>query len=110
MQFAKFLATFSLVIVCGCTVTPVIVKPSSPSFDGANQNSGVIGLDSAGNAIITPSKRDRYNGLILSGYGTNFIPHLILDAGITPTTTNTFLIDPEHLVKFGVMEWHRRQQ
>lgn len=95
-------------MLCGCTVTPVRVVDRAPSFDGGVRNSGFIGYDSAGNGILTPHARDRYNGLA-EKYGKRFIPPTNPNDGITPTPTNTFLIDPEHLVKFGEMNLWRKQ-
>ena len=86
---------FLSILIIGCTVTPKIVKDSTPSFDGATQNSGFIGFDDRGYGIITENARNRYNGLI-TVYGKKFTPPLVLDAGLTLTSSNTYLIDPQH--------------
>jgi hypothetical protein len=87
----------------GCTtVLPVSVKPKQASWDQNQQNSGFIGFDQAGNGILTPHARDRYNLLILA-YGKRFNPALGVDEGLTATATNTFLIDAQHLADFATM-------
>ncbi len=99
-----------LLAICltgGCTVTPKRVQASSASFDGGAQNSGLIGFDQAGNAILTAHGRDRYNGLV-AVYGCKFSPPVERDAGMTVTSTNTFLLDPEHLVDFETMNGWRK--
>jgi hypothetical protein len=95
------------VLCCACTVTPRTIKDSGASFDGNDRNSGFIAYAPDGAGIITPRARGRYNGLV-ANYGTRFSPPLKLDDGLRATTTNTFLIDAEHLVDFGVMTGWRR--
>lgn len=96
-----------LIALTACTVTPRTVSDGGPSFDGAVRNSGFIGYDANGYGIITPNARERYNGLVLE-YGNRYLPALVPDAGIQPTTTNTYLIDPEHLVDFMEMTTWRK--
>jgi len=83
------------------------VKDLQPSFDGGVQNSGFIGFTVDGSGIITPHARDRYNGLVQI-YGTNFVPVLRVDAGITATPSNAFVIDAQHLVDFATMNRWRK--
>lgn len=100
----------SAVILCAltaCTVAPKPVTDKVASYDGNAQNSGFISWASDGGGIITPHARDRYNALI-ELYGTRFLPPLKYDAGITATPTNTFHIDAEHLVQFGIMNAWRK--
>ncbi len=108
---AALLLAAMLTAPAGCknseTVTPRIVRDSTASFDGSVQNSGLIGFDDAGNAILTPHARDRFNALV-AVYGKRFAPPLTADYGITPTATNTFLITKEALVKFGQMNSMRK--
>lgn len=98
----------ALVIGCARTVTPVIPHDTQASWDGNQQNSGFIGWAQDGSGIITPHARDRYNALV-SVYGTNFAPVLKLDAGLIATTTNTFLIDAQHLVYFDTMNRWKKE-
>lgn len=94
--------------LAGCTVAPRVVTESVASFDGNQQNSGFIGFTTNGAGIITPHARDRYNALVAT-YSAKFLPPLTADSGITPTATNTFLIDAEHLSDFGIMNHWRKQ-
>ena len=84
---------------CANTVTPRQVKSQVASWDGTNQNSGFIGFDAAGNGIITPHARDRYNALV-DVFGKQFQPPVNRDDGVTATATNTYVIDPQHLDYF----------
>src|ERR1044071_9239090 len=93
-----------LILLAGCapTVTPRVVRSSEASWDSNQQNSGFLGFDGAGNGILTPHAKARYDAL-LAAYGVLFVPPLVTNAGITPTATNTFLIDAEHLADFATM-------
>lgn len=86
-----------LAALAGCTVVPDPLRDSVASFDGNTQNSGFLGYDPAGNAVLTPGARARYNLLVLR-FGTNYLPALTLDAGVTATATNTYLLDRQHWV------------
>lgn len=95
------------VAVIGCTVIPKSATARTISFDGTEQNAGLIAFTTNGSGILTPSAAIRYNRLVLQ-YGTNFNPTVYPGDGLTLTSSNTFLIDPEHLVKFGTMSFWRR--
>ncbi len=77
------------------------MKQSVASWDGREQNSGLIAIDSAFNGVITPHARDRYNALNVGAP---------LDQGVSATATNTFLIDAEHLARFAELRDRARQQ
>jgi hypothetical protein len=95
---------------CASTVRPEPVTAKAASFDGGSQNSGIIAFDTAKNGILTPHARDRYNDLVAK-YGTKFSPELHNDSGLSQTTTNTYLIDPQHLVYFTQMNrWSKSTQ
>jgi len=101
-------AVLWLLSLCvGCTtVTPHTVNSSAYSFDGTNQNSGVIGF--VGEQVeVTPHWRDRYNAMI-SVYSKRFLPPLAPDYGLTPTATNTFLVTPEAYRDFLKMNRWRK--
>lgn len=97
-----------LFIAPGCTVRPKVVRNSQASFDGNEQNSGLIGYDSQGNGIITHHARDRYNALI-DEYGPLFKPPVNRDGGLVATSTNTYLLDGEHLFIFATMNRWKHQ-
>lgn len=95
----------ALALLCaGCcgTVTPVTVTSNTASFDGNTQNSGFIGWATNGAAIITLHGEARYEALIAL-YGKGFRPPLVRGEGVIATTTNTFIMDQEHTVKFATM-------
>lgn len=96
-----------VMVFMGCTVTPRVIKAREISFDGNAQNSGLIAFAPDGSGIITSNAWVRYNALILR-YGTNFAPSLATNAGVTVTSSNAFLLDAEHLIKFGTMNHWRR--
>lgn len=92
---------------CSTTVAPRSATDIVASFDGNQQNSGFIGYTADGCGIITPRAKDRYNALI-GVYGNKFLPVLVPDEGTKAYTNGTYLIDAEHLVKFGTMNQWRR--
>lgn len=110
-----FIVLITIFIFTGCSTT-VIPKPvitNAISWDNGEQNGGFVGFISIGKntyGVITSNARDRYNSLITI-YSTNFIPPLIIDAGITPgSTTNTFIIDAQHLSYFATMNRWRKNK
>ena len=102
-----YLAGLLMGITLSCTVLPEPPHETTPSFDGGAQNSGFLGFDAAGRGILTANARARYNALIAT-YGARYAPPLTLDAGLTPTATNTFLIEPQFLVDFREMNRWRK--
>lgn len=101
----------ALVVLCAAltsctTVTPHTVNSSAYSWDGTNQNSGVISF--VGNQVeVTPHWRDRYNGL-MAFYSKRFLPPLTFDYGVSATATNTFLVTPEAFRDFVEMNRWRK--
>lgn len=108
MKLASSLAL--VILLCGCagTITPRIVQSSQASWDGNQQNSGLIGFDAVGNGILTLRAELRYQALV-SDYGYRFKPPIQSADGLILTTTNTWLIDAEHLEKFATMNRWRKQ-
>jgi hypothetical protein len=82
----------------GCTVTPESVRSNRASLDGNTENSGVIGTNAQGDAILTAHAMDRYNRL-MAYYGHYW--SVKTNEGVTPTATNTFLIDRQHFFYFS---------
>lgn len=96
---------------CSTTIRPRQIQDTTASFDGGVQNSGVIGFVTNGLAAfaeVTPHFRDRYNAMIPI-YGTNFLPRLKLDEGISAHTNGNFLIDLRGLDNFLRMNRLRKQ-
>jgi hypothetical protein len=86
-------------VACTSTVAPKPIKGAVASWDGGQQNSGLIGKDGPGYFLITEHARERYNGLI-ERYGRYYLPPLKADEGVTTTATNgVYRIDGEHLAK-----------
>lgn len=138
-NFALALVAFALlalmVLVFGCTstVVPGEVKATVASWDGAQQNSGLLGFDGEGNAIITYHAYNRFVALV-SDYGPYYKPPLMVHTSAVPITnypvqlfgsgkvigmlTNPvpsgpgdwpyFRMDPEHLANFAEMNRWRK--
>jgi hypothetical protein len=94
---------------CAGTVRPTLVTSAQASWDGNRQNSGLIGRDTAGNFILTPHAHDRYVALV-SLYATNFNPKLTPEPGLSQTSTNTFLMDAQHMEYFARMSRWKKQE
>lgn len=92
-------------VISGCgTVVPTTVPSASASFDGNDQNSGIVAARPDGFAV-TPHFRDRYNALI-ARYGRDFAVPLRVDGGLTHN--GQWIIDRQHLAKFLEMSaWSR---
>lgn len=107
MKYFIYLLLFSFVSCSSVKKEEIVIKPkieivdSTPSWDGNEQNSGVINFVAGKGALITPRAAARYNALIVK-YGTMFIPILKEGDGLTPEGENFFL-DSEHVVKFAEM-------
>lgn len=113
VRFSVLLVTVTMAVLlcCSCTstVTSHRVVDTVASFDGNVQTSGLLGFTADGSGILTPHARDRYNALV-QVYGKRFAPALQLDAGVT-RSGSIYLIDAEHLVKFGTMNlWRKGRQ
>lgn len=94
---------------CASTVTPRVVRDSVASWDGTNQNSGFIGYLPDGSGLLTSQAFHRYQGLV-HDFGGRFLPPIVYSTdGVTPTGTNTFIIDPQHLEYFATMNRWRKQ-
>lgn len=118
--------TLAILFICGCTstVTPITVRDKGASYDGNVRNSGLYGFTSEGSGCISAHARDRYNGLVET-YGVTFKPPVQPNDGISPAVpgtplfnqavpvdpapTNSYLIDAEHLAKFGIMNHLKKQ-
>ena len=101
--------TAALIILCfalaGCgTVIPSTVRSSAASYDGNDQNSGIISASAEG-YVVTAHFRDRYNALVAI-YGRDFAVPLKPDDGLT--NNGQWVIDRQHLSQFLEMSaWSR---
>ena len=120
-KFASVLALNFLLVGCA-TVTPDKIQDSTASYDASTpsqysqDNGGVIALLENG-AVITNQAKDRYNKLI-EMYRVKFKKEkaieLVENAGIKPYKdrygNDLFLIDNEHIVYFGVMNYWLKEK
>lgn len=95
-----------LVSGCASTVTPETVRSEEASFDGNQQNSGII-LSTGSGFLVTGHFRLRYNALILV-YGGDFKPALKPDQDIAPVGDDRWLISKQGMVNFLEMNTWRK--
>jgi hypothetical protein len=103
------LGLITAVIGAGCTAPTIpdaLPTASAPSFDGAEQNSGVLSSTPAG-FLVTPHLRDRYNALVRR-YGADFAPPLQVDAGLTRLGPESWEMSKQAMVNFIEMNAWRR--
>lgn len=102
---------FSFLMLSGCTstVVPPAIVDVQPSWDGNQQNSGLLGFDADGFGLITEHARDRYNALS-EIYGGHYSPPNLSGAGLSDSGTNGVIrIDKEHLVRFATMQRWKKE-
>lgn len=94
----------------GCTVAPRPVRNAQASFDGDQQNSGLIGYDAQGRRIISRHALERYNALI-ARYGAKFTPPLQPNAELLfLTSTNTAILNAQGAFYFETMNRWAHQE
>jgi hypothetical protein len=108
--WAVLLAGLALLICalngCAGTVTPDRVESRQASFDGNEQNSGIV-LSTPSGFVVTSHFRQRYNALI-AVYGGDFKPTLKPDDGIAPIGEDRWLLSKKAMVDFLEMNaWKR---
>lgn len=95
-----FLSEFS------CTTPPPAPKPlivdTNPSWDGNQQNSGVIQYIDQVGWHLTERAANRYEALT-EKYGSMFLPKLEKGAGLIKQGDGTFILNNEYMVKFILM-------
>lgn len=92
----------AVVLLAGCvnTITPTHVQSSAYSWDGTNQNSGVLAMSNHC-AIVTSHAVDRYNAL-MTLYGKAWAPPVKPWDGVTATPTNgVYILDAQHTFYFS---------
>ena len=110
-SFHTLLLGLALALACtGCTtVTPTPADvPAAASFDGTEQNSGIVGVQPGGIFVVTAHLRARYNSLI-ADYGREFAPAIVADYGLAPIAgTDRWTMTPESMANFAIMvQWRR---
>lgn len=101
----------ALALACtGCTtVTPTPADvPAVASFDGAEQNSGIVSVQPGGLFVVTAHLRARYNALV-ADYGHEFAPAIVADYGFAPVAgSDRWTMSPEAMANFAAMvQWRR---
>ena len=95
--------------VASCTTvvpTPADV-PVAASFDGAEQNSGIVAVTPSGLFLVTDHARARYNALV-AAYSAAFAPQLVPDAGLSPAGAGRWTMTPQAMADFVTMiQWRR---
>lgn len=96
--------------VTSCTTvvpTPAVV-PASASFDGAEQNSGIVAVQVDGSFVVTAHLRARYNALV-DIYGESWAPAIKPDAGLsTISGSDLWTMTPQAMADFATMvQWRR---
>lgn len=109
--FRTLLLGLALALACtGCTtVTPTPADvPAVASFDGAEQNSGIVGVQADGTFLVTAHLRARYNALV-ADYGHEFAPPLSSDSGLSPVGPfDRWTMTPQAMANFATMvQWRR---
>lgn len=94
LLLASSLGCSVICVGCAKTYVPTISHSQQPSFDGNQQNSGIIGVSVAG-FVVTEKVYNKYNALI-DIYGYKFSPVLTRDHGIVATNCHTFKIKNKH--------------
>lgn len=106
LPFLLFAVCLLLQACVSPTVPAALPAAAAPSFDGAEQNSGVLSSTAAG-FLITPHLRDRYNALV-ARYGGDFAPPLRQDAGLERQGPGTWEMSKQAMVNFLEMNAWRR--
>ena len=103
----KALLPIILLMLAGCgTVCPTRVPSHAASYDGNNQDSGVLEATPSG-YLVTNHFRDRYASLVAI-YGRDFSPAIKPEDGLVQLDNGRWLIDRQHLVQFLEMNaWLR---
>jgi len=97
---------------CAAAVVPVPVQAAQASWDGGEQNSGILAATPTG-FRVTGHFRDRYNALV-EVYGKHFAPALRADDGLTyrqllsNPPQDSYEIDAQHMQYFIEMNAWRK--
>lgn len=81
------------------TIIPPRIELTQPSFDGNEQNSGILDYVDGKGFHITKTALLRYQGLV-SIYGVKEIPSVDPNSGVTDNKDGTFFVSDEVIVRF----------
>lgn len=109
-----FLAILLLTSSCNFNKTPKTIVPSVvvdtvPSWDGNEQNSGILDFVEGKGWLITPKAAKRYSELS-EMYGNMFEPDLGKAEGLVAQEDGNFILPQEYIVKFGLMNQKNKQK
>lgn len=124
MKFAKkFLPSILVATICiglpiigsSCymfkTAPPVaeyVVSEDEPSWDGNEQNSGLIDFIDGKGYLITPHAAQRYLGLVKE-YGGDYSPPLTGSEGLSKEEDDpNYILDSQHMVEFIAMNQKKK--
>lgn len=90
------------------TVAEYVVDESEPSYDGNEQNSGLIDYIEGKGFLITPHAAQRYLALVKE-YGNDYAPPLVGSEGLSedPDSSN-YILDSQHMVEFVAMSQKKK--
>jgi hypothetical protein len=84
-------------------VVPVFMQDVVPSWDGEEQNSGLIGYIDGKGYVLTPSAAARYSYLT-EIYGKDYSPPLAKGVGLTKDeASDNYFLSTQYMVEFVVM-------
>jgi hypothetical protein len=99
-------ACWCLSNIVACKTAPVINKPvivdTAPSWDGNEQNSGIIEYVDGVGWRLTERAAKRYS-ILSEKYGSIFLPKLEKGEGLEPKDDGTYILKNEYMVKFILM-------
>ncbi|MDR1283327.1 MAG: hypothetical protein LBK99_21290 [Opitutaceae bacterium] len=102
MRTRILLAVLALALgVGGCTstITPDPVPAAAASWDGGEQNSGIV-VELVDGYVITGQARARYNRLV-GLYGPAEYPGMVADFGVTPYAEGRWFMNRQ-----AAARWH----
>lgn len=83
-------------------IVPVFIKDTVPSWDGEEQNSGLLGYVEGKGYLLTPSAAARYSYLT-ELYAKDYSPPLEKGIGLTKEEGGAFYLSSQYMVEFVVM-------
>lgn len=95
-----------IVSACATTVTPKPVESTQSSYDGNEQNSGII-MSTPSGYVVTDNFRMRYNRLVAT-YGKDLATPATTDSGIAPIGEDRWLITKQRMIDFLEMNAWRK--
>lgn len=107
-----FFSIFLFFVLVGCqtkqieTIIPDPIVESQPSWDGEQQNSGLIDYIDGKGFLITKGAAERYT-FLTAKFGKELTPEIEPGEGLIPEGVN-FILSPEYMEVF--MEVSRRNK